>query len=113
MEGRDLPDFTRFSNRRGLLKVANVHLEGGRYEDAIFKHGSRRAFMRYLLQQCDPDIVIGDFNVSSSPTGEFMKNYEVFRQFGSDEERSDYLQWLAEPHRELAEPHRMRDGYTC
>ena len=44
--------------------IANVHLTGGRYDDlkAHLAPDIKDQQLRYLVDACDPDVIVGDFN---------------------------------------------------
>jgi hypothetical protein len=44
--------------------IANVHLTGGRYDDlkAHLASDIKDQQLRYLVDACDPDVIVGDFN---------------------------------------------------
>jgi len=59
--------FTIASNRKVSeeyvykVKLAHVHLCGGAGTDQLYRKGSRKKYMSKLLENYDPDVVLGDF----------------------------------------------------
>jgi len=88
--------------RKHFVKIANVHLAGGRCDDWYFEPGTRRDFMQALIKKEDPDIIMGDFNGSPlAIQGQLLKkspcatrNLEHYQPYAADPVR--FLAWKAE-----------------
>ena len=92
--------------------AAIVHLCGGRDEDMYFSagKGSRRAVVASLVEEHNPDIILGDFNgvcecdSNGDPVDTEGYRYYVadIMGFGADEKHySEFVSWLQEPDAEL------------
>lgn len=63
------------------LRIANVHLCGGNWDDLVFQPGSRASFMKALLKRYDVDVVMGDFQAHSAERELFSANIvQYFRE---------------------------------
>lgn len=73
------------------LTVANIHLEGGMSEDPNFKTGTRKAYMQSLINEYEPDVILGDFN--GNPDGQFSRKI-LNRKYYTRDEPKKFLSYL-------------------
>lgn len=79
------------------IRVASVHLSGGRFTDANFEQykGDKGIEILTALERAKPDIITGDFNSynSKDDAKKFQTNYDPFIQATEAGKQNEYLEW--------------------
>jgi len=110
-------------NGNSKLKIANVHLCGGRFDDQTWQpeDTTRKDFMVDLLTKHDPDIVLGDFNAMDAKVSTVVvekaaaeaalnarkSSSKLFRLFGKqpayERRLQNFYEWRQQPFQVLRE----------
>lgn len=102
-----------YQGNKKIIKVANTHLAGGRYDDENLAENSENYNVRYeqteqIINSKNPDIIMGDFN--SDPKGLQIESQELYWKYFCTKKKKDYElnknnieNYLTNPHKLLKE----------
>ncbi len=88
------------------IKIANVHLSGGRYDDQQFNNELYSSIKNEQMQQvinANPDIIVGDFNsyFLNDDIDSLLTEYYIYQQAIQRNLKNEYIKWATSVHQIL------------